>query len=69
MSELHFIIKPDGTIEIDAKGFSSTKCLEASQSYEKDLGTVINRKKKPEILCEGEGGVSSNGIQRNRIGN
>jgi len=52
MPELHITVKPDGTVEIDAVGYTGTKCLEASQGYEKVLGTVISQKKKPEIYSE-----------------
>ena len=64
MPELHIIVKPDGSVEIDAKGYTGTNCLEASRPYEKDLGVVAERKRKPEILS-GEG-VKTNG-GRNRI--
>lgn len=50
--ELHVTIKPDGRVEIDAVGYSGTKCLEASLPYEKDLGIITNRKKKPELFSE-----------------
>lgn len=64
MGELVFTVKPDGSVEIDANGFSGTSCLEASRPYEKDLGVVADRKKKPEILS-GEGVKTDAG--RNRI--
>ncbi len=64
MGELVFIIKPDGSVQIDAKGYSGTGCLEASRPYEKDLGVVAERIKKPDILA-GEG--VKTGVGRNRI--
>jgi hypothetical protein len=64
MPELHIIVKPDGSAEIDAQSYSGNDCLEASRPYEKDLGVVAERKRKPEILS-GEG-VKTNG-GRNRI--
>jgi hypothetical protein len=67
MAELHIIIKPDGEVEIDAVGYSGTRCLEASRPYEKALGTVVSRKKKPEILSGGSEAVNSN-VNRNRTG-
>jgi hypothetical protein len=63
MSELHIIVKPDGTVEVDAVGYSGTKCLEDTRGYEKDLGAVINRKKKPEIYS---GEVNNDNRNRNR---
>jgi hypothetical protein len=65
MSELHIIVKPDGTVEIDAIGYSGTKCLEVTQGYEKDLGAIINRKKKPEIYS-GEEVNEVNNDNRNK---
>lgn len=67
MPEVHIIVKPDGTVEIDAVGYSGTKCVEVSAPYEKDLGAVSSRKKKPEILS-GEGAATVN-AGRNRVGN
>ncbi len=55
MSELHITIKPDGSVEIDAVGYSGTNCLEASRPYEKALGatvSTVSRKKKPEIFSD-----------------
>ncbi len=51
---MHIIIKPDGSVEIDAVGYGGTRCMEASRPYEKDLGVVAGREKKPELLA-GEG--------------
>ncbi|MFX4261260.1 DUF2997 domain-containing protein [Pelotomaculum propionicicum] len=62
--ELHITVNLDGTVEIDAVGYSGTKCLEASQPYEKDLGIAEVRKKKPELLSEG-GSVAN--AARNRV--
>jgi len=64
VGELVFTIKPDGGVKLEANGFSGNNCLEASRPYEKDLGVVTNRQRKPEALS-GEG-VKTNG-GRNRI--
>lgn len=64
MGELLIKIKPDGSIEIDAVGYSGNSCLEASKPYEKDLGVTLSREKKPEILS-GEG-VKTDATTRNR---
>lgn len=65
MAELVFTIKPDGSVEIDAVGFSGTSCLEVSRPYEKSLGAVVSRKKKPEIFSDE--GVKNSAGNRNRI--
>jgi hypothetical protein len=65
VAELHITVKPDGEVEIDAVGYSGTGCLEASRPYEKALGAVVNRKKKPEILSGGSEAMNSN-VNRNR---
>jgi hypothetical protein len=65
MGELVFTVKTDGSVEIDAKGYSGTGCLEASRPYEKELGVVSERKKKPEILS-GEGVKTNAGRDRIR---
>lgn len=67
MPELHIIIKADGSVEIEGVGYSGTKCLEASQDYEKALGAVISRKKKLEIYSDEEEVANSNANRsRNR---
>lgn len=51
MPEKEIIIRiRNGQVEIEAVGFSGSKCLEATRPYEKDLGAVVERKKKPEFL-------------------
>lgn len=47
MKELVITIKPDGSIEIDAVGYSGGECYEASRPYE-GVGRVMGRKEKPE---------------------
>lgn len=64
MPEVQVTIRPDGTVEVDAVGFTGTKCLEATKFYEKALGAVVERKKKPEM--EGVSGVRSDIQQGNR---
>lgn len=64
MGELVFTINSDGTVEIEANGYSGNECLEASRPYEKELGVVTDRKRKPEALS-GEGVKTNNG--RNRL--
>ncbi len=67
MAELVFVIKPDGSVDLEGVDFSGTSCLEASRPYEKDLGLVVSRKKKPEIYSEGM--VETGAGSRNRAKN
>jgi hypothetical protein len=54
----------NGRVQIEPAGFSGAKCLEATWPYEKDLGAVVERKRKSEFYS-GEGVVQS-GQKRNR---
>lgn len=63
MAEIIIRIK-NGRAQVEPAGFSGTKCLEATYPYEKDLGAVVERKKKPEYFS-GEGIVQSE-RERNR---
>ncbi len=67
MEQMKFIIREDGTITIDASGFTGGKCFSDLSKLEKLLSdgginlTITNQKKKPEaILSSGEksGGIS-----------
>jgi len=49
MKEITFIIKPDGTVEIEASGYSGRECTEDTEAFEEVLGEVTDRKKKPEM--------------------
>lgn len=62
MSELHITIAPDGSVSIDAVGYTGSKCLEASRPYEKDLGVPLKRRKKPEMYS-GEGVKASDRVR------
>jgi len=67
VAELVFVIKPDGSVKLEAVDFSGTSCLEASRPYEKTLGSIVSRKKKPEIYSEGM--VKTGAGSRNRAKN
>lgn len=45
---LTVILKPDGTVSVEAHGYKGKSCEEASAFIEKALGIGGTRKKKPE---------------------
>jgi hypothetical protein len=45
---IEVIVKPDGSLKIDAVGFQGADCEKATASLEKALGQVKARDKKPE---------------------
>ena len=46
---IEVIVKPDGTIKIDAVGFQGADCEKATRFLEQALGTVAGKQKKPEF--------------------
>jgi len=64
LPELYIIIAPDGSVTVEADGYTGSKCLEASRPYEKDLGVPLERRKKPEMFS-GEGVKAGD---RSRVG-
>lgn len=49
MPEMRFLIHPDGTVTVDAVGFTGDGCLKATRPYEESLGGhVAQRQAKPE---------------------
>lgn len=45
---IEVIIQPDGSLKIDAVGFQGADCEKATAFLEEALGTVAERKRKPE---------------------
>ena len=45
---IEVIIKPDGSIKIDAVGFTGTDCEKATAFLERALGRVTGKQKKPD---------------------
>ncbi len=45
---IEIIVGSDGTLSIDAVGFTGTDCVEATAFLEKALGEPVNTRKKPE---------------------
>ena len=41
-------VKPDGSVEIEGVGFTGQDCTLATEFLEKELGSVTDRKLKPE---------------------
>ena len=46
---IEVIVKPDGTLKIDAVGFQGADCEKATRFLEQALGTVEGKQKKPEF--------------------
>jgi len=46
--EIQVDIGPDGSVRIDAAGFSGPDCEQATAFLEQALGTVTARRRKPE---------------------
>lgn len=66
MKEVIITVKPDGTVQIEAGGYSGGECLSATKPFEEALGVVENRKMKPVFLQEGDGcNVVNKGKLRN----
>ncbi len=45
---IQIIIQPNGSVAIDAVGFTGTDCEKATQYLEEALGVIDHRNKKPE---------------------
>lgn len=48
MEQIIIDIDPDGSLRIDAVGFQGPDCEQATKFIEQVLGTVAQRRKKPE---------------------
>ena len=49
MPQIDIIIDTDGTVKIDAIGFSGGECEKATAELERALGIVMNKTKKKEF--------------------
>ena len=51
----HIVISynPDGSVEVEAQGFSGTECLEGTATYEKALGLKSSNSTKKEGVKHG----------------
>jgi hypothetical protein len=47
MPRIHALLKPDGTVTMDAQDFLGASCAEATAQFEKALGLVQDRDIKP----------------------
>jgi hypothetical protein len=48
MKTIEVIVKPDGSLKIDALGFQGADCEKATRFLEQALGKVSGKQKKPE---------------------
>lgn len=46
---IEIIVKPDGSLKIDAVGFQGADCEKATRFLEQALGKVAGKQKKPEF--------------------
>ncbi len=46
---IEIIVQPNGELKIDAVGFSGSDCEQATKFLEESLGTVGDKRKKPEF--------------------
>ena len=46
---IEIIVQPTGELKIDAVGFSGSDCEKATRFLEEALGTVADKRKKPEF--------------------
>jgi len=46
---IEIIVKPDGSLKIDAVGFQGADCEKATRFLEQALGRVAGKQKKPEF--------------------
>ena len=49
MKTIEVIVKPDGSLKIDALGFTGPDCEKATRFLEEALGKVAGKQKKPEF--------------------
>jgi len=45
---IELIVHPSGAVEIDAVGFAGTDCEQATAFLEETLGTLAEKRRKPE---------------------
>ena len=50
--EMLVTVRPDGSVQIEAVGFTGRECLKATKALEESLGAVAGRKYKPVIIQE-----------------
>ncbi|TEB04762.1 hypothetical protein Psch_03524 [Pelotomaculum schinkii] len=54
MKEIIITVKPDGSTEIEAAGYTGRDCLKATKPFEDALGFITQREPKPIMLQETE---------------
>ena len=53
MKAIEILVRPDGGIEVEAKGFAGPDCEAATKFVEDALGRVAARRRKPEFNVRG----------------
>lgn len=59
---IEVVVRPDGSLWIDAVGFQGADCEKATAFLEQALGQAAERKRKPEYLAH------ASSVQRQRVG-
>jgi len=63
--EILITIGTDGSVEVEAVGYTGKDCLNATKPYEEALGVITHRKPKPVILQESdENEVGGSGVSK-----
>ena len=55
MKEIEVIVNPDGSVSVEALGYSGPECEKATAFIEEALGEVRDRKRKPEYYLREKG--------------
>ena len=63
MPEIVITIKQNGETNIEGQNFKDASCAKATEAFEKALGTVASRNKKPEYYIQEKvsGGINIKG--------
>ena len=54
MKQILIEVDTTGAVKIEAVGFKGSSCEQATAAFEKALGTVASKKKKPEYYNENQ---------------
>ena len=58
MPQLVIVVRPDGTTEVKAEGFTGRSCMAATKFLENTLGQVEADRKSPEFYAAESSGVA-----------
>ena len=52
MKQIIIEVSPEGELKIEAVGFKGAACVKATEAFEKALGVVKSKTKKPEYYSQ-----------------